>query len=164
MAIIGTNVALTAGTHLNNHDDIIKWTHFPHYWPFVRGIHRSPLNSPHKGEWRDALMFFFICAWINAQVNNHEAGDLRRHRAHYDVIVMNDNLSRYADFHYKVKMVVTWHVCIGTGPWKFGNFALTSFHTSCTLFSELKYTLWLLTHWGLVMHIFFSTTYQHWFR
>ena len=31
---------------------------------------------------------FFICAWINGWANNREAGDLRRHRAHYDVIVM----------------------------------------------------------------------------
>ena len=22
------------------HDDVIKWKHFPRYWPFVRGIHR----------------------------------------------------------------------------------------------------------------------------
>ena len=29
-----------------------------------------------------------ICAWINAWVNNREAGDLRLHRGHYDVIVM----------------------------------------------------------------------------
>ena len=33
-------------------------------------------------------MFSLICAWMNAWVNNHEAGDLRRHRAHYDVSVM----------------------------------------------------------------------------
>ena len=39
------------------HDDVIKWKHFPCYWPFVRGIHRSPVNSPHKGQWRGALMF-----------------------------------------------------------------------------------------------------------
>ena len=32
------------------HDDIIKWKHFSRYWPFVRGIHRSPVNSPHKGQ------------------------------------------------------------------------------------------------------------------
>ena len=62
--------------------------HFPRHWPFVRGIHRSPVNSPHKGQWRGALMFCFICAWIDGWVNNREAGDLRRHRAHYDVIVM----------------------------------------------------------------------------
>ena len=71
-----------------DHDDVIKWKHFPRYWPFVRGIHRSPVNSPHKGQWRRALMFSLICAWINGWVNNGEAGDLRRHRAHYDVAVM----------------------------------------------------------------------------
>ena len=67
------------------HDDVIK---FPRYWPFVRGIHRSPVDSPHKGQWRGALMFSLICARINSWVNNGEAGDLRRHRGHYDVIVM----------------------------------------------------------------------------
>ena len=48
-----------------SHDDVIKWKHFPRYWPFVRGIHRSPVNSPHKGQWRGALMFSLICARIN---------------------------------------------------------------------------------------------------
>ena len=71
-----------------NHDDVIKWKHFPRYWPFVRGIHRSPVNSPHKGQWRGALMFSLICVWINGWVNNRKAGDLRRYRAHYEVIVM----------------------------------------------------------------------------
>ena len=70
------------------HDDVIKWKHFPRYWPFVRGIHRSPVNSPHKGQWRGALMFTLICARINGWVNNREAGDLRRYPAHCDVIVM----------------------------------------------------------------------------
>ena len=55
---------------------------------FVRGIHRSPVNSPHKGQWRGALMFSLICVWINGWVNTREAGDLRRYRAHYDVNVM----------------------------------------------------------------------------
>ena len=69
-------------------DDVIKWKHFPRYWPFVRGIHRSPVNSPHKGQWRGASMFSLICVWINGWVNNGEAGDLRRYRTHYDVTVM----------------------------------------------------------------------------
>ena len=56
--------------------------------PFVRGIHRSPVNSPHKGQWRGALMFSLICTRINSWVNNNATGDLRRHHAHYDVIVM----------------------------------------------------------------------------
>ena len=46
----------------NPHDNVIKWKHFPRYWPFVRGIHRSPVNSPHKGQWRGALMFSLICS------------------------------------------------------------------------------------------------------
>ena len=74
--------------HDPTHDDVIKLKHFTRYWPFVRGIHRSPVNSPHKGQWRGALMFSLICAWINGWVNNGEAADLRRHRTHYDVIVM----------------------------------------------------------------------------
>ena len=70
------------------HDEVIKWKHFPRNWPSVRGIHRSPVNSPHKSQWRGALIFSLICVWINGWVNNGEAGDLRRYRAHYDVTVM----------------------------------------------------------------------------
>ena len=47
-------------------DDAIKLNHFPSYWSFVRGIRRSPVNSPHKGQWRGALMFSLICAWIKS--------------------------------------------------------------------------------------------------
>ena len=61
---------------------------FPRYWPFVRGIHRWPVNSPHKGQWRGTLMFPLICVWINGWVNNSEAGDLRCYQANYDVTVM----------------------------------------------------------------------------
>ena len=68
-------------------DDVIKWKHFPRYWPFVRGIHQSLVNSPHKGQWRRALMFSLICDWTNDWANNRGGGDLRRHRAHYDVTV-----------------------------------------------------------------------------
>ena len=71
-----------------SHDDVIKWSHFPWYWPFVRGIPRSPVNSPHKDQWRGALVFSLVCAWINGWVNTGEAGHWRRHGAHYDVIVM----------------------------------------------------------------------------
>ena len=75
------------------------WRHqmktLPRCWPFVRGIHQSPVYSSHKDQWRGALMFSLICDWINSWVNNREAGDLRRRRAHYDVIVMNSgNISR----------------------------------------------------------------------
>ena len=80
------------GQFTHTHDDVIKWKHFPRYWPFVRGIHRSPVNSLHKGQWRRALMFTLICVWIDGRVNNHKAGYLKRYRAHYDVIVMSTGI------------------------------------------------------------------------
>ena len=86
------------------HDDVIKWKPFPRYWPFVRGIHRSPVNSPHKGQWREALMLSLIVTWTNNRVNNRYAGDLRRHRAHYGVIVMC-YIKRSSHSRYKDKMV-----------------------------------------------------------
>ena len=54
--------------------------------PFI--VSWSPVNSQHKGQWRGALMFFFIYAWINSWVNKGEADDLRGYRAHYDATVM----------------------------------------------------------------------------
>ena len=68
------------------------WRHkmetFPRYRPFVRGIHQWLADSPHKGQWRRALVFPLICASTNGWVNNRDAGDLRRHRARCDVTVM----------------------------------------------------------------------------
>ena len=75
--------------HWMVHDDVIKRKHFPRNWPFVRGIHRSPVYSPHKGQWRGALIFSLIYVWINDWVNNRASGELRRFRAHYDVVVMS---------------------------------------------------------------------------
>ena len=90
MAIFSTVHRVSIGplTLLVYHDDVIKWKHIPRYWPFVRGIHGFPVNSRHKGQWRRVLTFSLICSWINGWVNNREACDLKRHRAHYDVTVM----------------------------------------------------------------------------
>ena len=87
--------AISSYSNTLQHDDVIKWKHFPRYWPFVRGIHWSPVNSPHKGQWRGALMF----SLIYARINTGETGDLRRHHAHYDVIVMTRVDCHYPDPH-----------------------------------------------------------------
>ena len=91
--------------HSVDHVDVIKWKHFPRYLPFVRGIHRSTVNSPHKGQWCGALMFSLICARIIGWVNNDEAGDFRCHGAHYDVTVMLQKQTQYLGLlrvvHYK---------------------------------------------------------------
>ena len=68
------------------HDNVIKWKHFPRYWSFVRGIHRSPVNSPHKGQWRGALLFSFELR-LNKRLSKQSLGwrfetpscSLRRH-------------------------------------------------------------------------------------
>ena len=70
---------------ISSHNYVIKWKPFPRYWPFVQGIHRSPVNSHHKGQCRGALRFSFIWAWINGWVNNRY---LIPYGAHYDVTVM----------------------------------------------------------------------------
>ena len=95
------------------HDYVIKWKHFPHYWPFVRGIHQSQLNSPHKGQWCGALMFSSICAWRNGWVDNCEAGDLRHNRTQYDVIVMyqQGNVTCHG----------TWKQCSSSQSWGWVN-------------------------------------------
>ena len=86
LGLVATSACLSCCHY--HHDDVIKWKQFPRYCPFVLGIHLSPVNSPHKGQWREALMFSLIGARINSWVNNRGAGDLRRHPAHCDVIVM----------------------------------------------------------------------------
>ena len=91
------------------HDDVIKWKHFPRYWP------RRPVNSPHKGQWCGALMFSMICAWINAWINNREAGDLRRHRAHYDVTVVTYIFSEWLIG----TGAIVW-LCEWSRPWEWG--------------------------------------------
>ena len=70
------------------HDDVIKCKHFPYFWNFVWGIHRWPVISRTKASDAEIWCFPLICVWNNNWVNTGDAGDLRRHRAHYDVTVM----------------------------------------------------------------------------
>ena len=75
------------------------WRHqmetFSAWLALCAGNSPVPVNSPHKGQWRGALVWSLICVWINGWVNNHEAGDLRRHRGHYDVILMRLGLKLF---------------------------------------------------------------------
>ena len=94
------------------HDDVIKWKHFPRYWPFMRGTAEFPTQRPVTRSFDE---FFFICAWIKDWVNNHEAGDLRRHCAHYDVIVMASCcviyfLTRYTFYFQTLYTRYTYHI------------------------------------------------------
>ena len=95
------------GVRASGADRRQKYTHSQHQWwetwwrhqmetfsallAICAGNSPVPVNSPHKGQWRGALMFSFIWVWINCSVNNRDAGNLRRYRAHYDVPVMNSS-------------------------------------------------------------------------
>ena len=72
-------------------------------------------NSPVTGEFSSqrpvtrTLMFPLICAWTNGWVNNRDAGDLRRHRDHYDVTAMTcGSLERTAIV--TSKSTVEWNI------------------------------------------------------
>ena len=68
--------------------------------PPVRRIHRWPVDSPHKGQLRGALFFSLICAWTIGWINNREAGDVRRHRTHYEVTVMYPYFALWFTWHF----------------------------------------------------------------
>ena len=109
------------------HDDGIKWKHFHvtgHLWGEFTGHRWIPAQRP----WRGALMFSWICAWINGWVNNGEADDSRRHRAHYDVTVMDsiDWQNRFDTFWRAWELVYMWsrHLWMETAvPKSFGSSA-----------------------------------------
>ena len=69
-----------------SHDDVIKWKHFPRHWPFVSGIHWSPVDSPSQRPVTPSFGVYFDLR-LNKQLGK-QSGDLRRHRAHYDATVM----------------------------------------------------------------------------
>ena len=60
-----------------------------------------PVNSPHKGQWRGALMFSLICALNKRLRNNRETGDVRRYSAHYDVIVIHWHIASWGPFSWQ---------------------------------------------------------------
>ena len=70
---LSRNRRIKTSSSLVYHDDVIRWKHFPRYWPFARGILWSPMNSPHKVQWRGALMFSLISA-LNKRLSKQSWG------------------------------------------------------------------------------------------
>ena len=87
MKLVQVNRELLVAVASRN-DDVIKWKPFRVTGPFLMGIHRCRVDSPHKDQWRGASVFSLIRSWTDRGSNNRDAGDLRRHRALYDVTVM----------------------------------------------------------------------------
>ena len=156
-------VTLFGCTSFKVHDDVIKWKHFPLYWLFVRGIHRSPVNSPHQGQWRGALMLSLICA-CHGCLNSREAGDLRCHRAHYDVTVMDRRriaitpyLCLYCrQMHYFKDnkphcQLCNWHII--SRHFAEDIFKYTFINAHC-IFTKFHWNLFARTHLIISQHLF----------
>ena len=125
------------------HDNVMKWKHFPVCWLCVQGIHRSPVNSPRKGQWHGALMFPLICAWASDWVNNQDAGDMRRHRDHYDVVVMDRRSSKQETEHQSRRLSLHW---FGVSQNKDGK--LWFVHWGWIKYSHLTWChLWIRPNW-----------------
>ena len=99
------------------HNDVIKWRHFPRHWPFVKGIHQSPVNFPHKDHSVTRRFDIFFDRRLNKRLSKQS----RRHRAHYDVIVMEcctGHIASHTDmtsmtsayFHVALRAAWTWNV------------------------------------------------------
>ena len=129
------------------HDDDIKWKHFPHYWPFVHGIHWSPINSPHKGEWREALMFSLICAWTNGWVNKRDASQLRCHHAHYDITVMDSDENACQNYTRRASIMVSISL---THIWQHRSWLTLAKFMACCMMAPSHYLnqCWLHPSWG----------------
>ena len=110
-------ISKESGTHFRYSPTIIRspytwWRHQMETFSALLAI--CTANSPHKGQWRGALMFSLICAWINGWVNNREAGDLRRYRTHCVVIVMSS--ANISSFQITI-MFVPRQKCQSTSCW-----------------------------------------------
>ena len=91
-------------------------------------------NSPQKGQWRGAYMFFVICAWMNFWISNREAGDLRRHRAKYDVTVIR----RYQVSKKYWKATLNWS----------DDFSITQHHQNILMSSFEDFVLTMSFTWN----------------
>ena len=110
-------------------DRHLPWRHqmetFPRYWPFVRGIHRPPVDFPHKGQWAGALVFSLICARTNGWANNRDVGDMRLcNSLLYPVLVLDENkkvreiLDLYHEMPYQnIQRISSWDG--GDGVWSY---------------------------------------------
>ena len=117
-----------------------------HLW-----IHRSQVNSRTKGQWLGALMFSLICGWTSGWLNNRDAGDLKRHQAHYDVTVMGcSGLSafrksgssvRHRVLYYSVSRICCMCWCMqGSLQWRHNEYDGVSKHQphDCLLYSDQR--------------------------
>ena len=108
------------------HDDVTKWKHFPRYWPFVCGIHRSPVNSPAKFP-HVGGQYHSCCWWLGDTKNQVITNDTGKfHNAHCllqahnipscyklgvgwcDILWQYPTITHYHDYRYKWTSGLAW--------------------------------------------------------
>ena len=65
--------------YMHQNNDVMICYNFPSYRPLLRGIHWSPMDSLHKGQWRGALIYSLMCPLRTGWTSIGVAGELRRH-------------------------------------------------------------------------------------
>ena len=121
--VMGTGFTLTYTAIGYTYQGNLWWRHqmktfIPLYWPFVRGIHRWPLDSPQKGQWRGAFIFSLMYAWTNGLANTRDADGLRRYRARWDVTLKPCFYTYTFDFVYLLILVWVLQTHTHTHGWK----------------------------------------------
>ena len=87
------------------HDDVVKWKNFPLCHPFVRRIHWPPLDSPHKGHWRGALMFLWSVPEQTVE-KTIESRVLSRYLARFDVTFLTNLIFWFSGYVHGFKRFV----------------------------------------------------------
>ena len=93
-----TSVLGAAGS---SYDDVMTWRRFSHYWPFVRGIHRWPMGSPHKGP----VIKCFCVSLISLNKLLSEVsctGALRHHAVQASHIIQHRTMKKVFPDHYQM--------------------------------------------------------------
>ena len=91
---VASTTIVTGSYSTSRHDDVIKWKHFPRYWPFVRGIHRWPMDSPHKASDAERWCLFYrrLNKWLSKQSwgwwFETPSRSLWRHRNGFAIVVV----------------------------------------------------------------------------
>ena len=131
------------------HDDVIKWKHFPHYWPFVWGIHLSPVNSPHKAQWGGAFMLVIwdAIALITVMVNAN------------GLVLQHLGTSNHKFTNTWLSPSVSGHQWVNLKEWnKFTICTLDLFHTDEHLHGDQN-----LGRLKFVVKQFYSEPHSRWF-
>ena len=139
----------------NYHDDVVKWKHYPRYWPFGRGIHWSPMDSTHKGQWRGALMFLWSAPKGNGWANNRDTDDLDSNRLHYNVNPMM--IERHSWLHkHQPKTFGMQDICnlvlFCLESTIYVHYATTLYSMSVQFWVNYASKNWYITNWGISIH------------